>query len=235
MKTLSSIVLTIHIIAGFSSLLLFWIPAFTKKGGINHVKMGKIYMWLMWTVVITAALLSIKSFYVGRIEAAVFLGFLTFITANPLWKGIAILNHKKGLPKSFQTTHLMFELLIFISGVLLLSYGIYLKGQGGAILMIIFGILGVSNLGSIIKLIKNPPQKMDWFMEHMKDMITSGIAAYTAFFAFGGRTLLGDIFTGYWMVIPWVAPTIIGVFAMKYLEKYYQKAGMTKKESPIIA
>jgi len=234
MKALSSILLTIHIIAGFSSLLLFWIPAFTKKGGVNHVKIGKIYMWLMWTVVITAAFLSMKNLYLGHVEAAAFLGFLTVISANPLWKGIAILNHKKGLSKTFQRTHLMFEILIFVTGVLILSYGIYLKGQGGSILMIIFGILGVSNFGPIIKLIKNPPQKMDWFTEHMKDMIISGIAAYTAFFAFGGRTILGHIFTGYWMIVPWVAPTIIGIFAIKYLEKYYARKKGTLRATPTL-
>lgn len=213
----------IHIAAGTISLFLFWIPIFTKKGGINHVKLGKIYMWLMWIVVITAVILSIKNLYIGAIEMAAFLGFLTFITASPLWKGIAVLKQKKGLSKTFQRTHLIFESLILVAGALLLGYGIYLQGEGAGILMMIFGILGISNLGSVIKLIKTPPQQMDWFIEHMSDMIISGIAAYTAFFAFGGRTLLGNIFTGYWMIVPWVAPTVIGVFTIEYLKKYYEK------------
>lgn len=226
--------MTIHIIAGFSSLIIFWIPAFTKKGGINHNKVGKIYMWLMWIVVITAAILSIKNFYIGATNAALFLGFLSVLTANPLWKGVAILNQKKGLLPSFQKQELAFEMIVFTFGLFLLGYGIYLGGEG--VLMIIFGLLGISGVGKIIKGFKNPPTKVDWFMEHMKNMIITGIAAYTAFFAFGGRTLLGNIFTGYWMVIPWVAPTFIGIFAMRYLEKYYlEKRGRKVKTVSAIA
>ena len=51
-------------------------------------------------------------------------------------------------------------------------------------------------------------------------MLVSGIAAYTAFFAFGGRVFFESLLTGYWAVLPWVAPTIIGIGAIKYLEKY---------------
>lgn len=233
MKTFTSIFTMIHVFAGFTSLLIFWIPIFTKKGGLNHVRLGKIYIWLMWIVVVTAAILSVKNLYLGHMQMAAFLGFLTFITANPLWKGIAILNYKKGLSVIFQRTHLLFEIMVLITGALLLSYGIYLQGRGAGVLMIIFGLLGVSNLKPVIKLIKNPPQKMDWFMEHVKDMITTGIAAYTAFFAFGGRTYLGEIFTGYWMVIPWIAPTFLGVMAMRYWEKNYAKGKVDKTPASV--
>jgi len=48
---------------------------------------------------------------------------------------------------------------------------------------------------------------------HLNGMIGSGIGAYTAFFAFGGRSLLGELLPGQWQVIPWVLPTVIGVIA----------------------
>ena len=235
MQTFTSTLTMIHVFAGFTSLLLFWIPVFTKKGGINHVRLGKIYIWLMWIVVGSAAILSIKNIYIGHLQMAAFLGFLTFITANPLWKGIAILNFKKGVSMAFQRMHLVFEIMIFITGALLLIYGLYLQAKGAGILMIIFGLLGVSSFNGILKMVKQPTQKLDWFMEHVKDMITTGIAAYTAFFAFGGRTYLGDIFTGYWMIIPWVAPTFLGVLAMKYWEKSYEKSKVKKKPISVTA
>lgn len=235
MQTLSSTLLTIHVIAGFFSLALFWLPIFTRKGSINHVKMGKLYMWLMSIVVLTAGILSIKNFYIGQTEAAAFLGFLSLITANPLWKGVAILNQKKGLSKSFQQRRLAFEILVFLAGVALLSYAYYLGGEGGAVLMIIFGILGVSNIGTVITLIKNPPQEIDWFVEHGAEMMVSGIAAYTAFFAFGGRTMFGHIFTGYWMIVPWVAPSIIGTFGIIYMKKYYAQKRKGMENTPIVS
>ena len=223
MKFLTHSLTFLHVIAGFASLLLFWIPMFTRKGGINHVRLGKWYVWLMWIVVVSAAILSIKNLWTGAYEASAFLGFLTFITANPLWKGIAVLNNKKGLSNGFVRTQLILEIGTFLMGFALLTYGIYLGGQGAAVLMIIFGILGISNAKGLWKLVNQPPQRTDWLLDHISEMITTGIAAYTAFFAFGGRTWLGDIFTGYWMIVPWVAPTIIGIFTIKWYKKQYRK------------
>ena len=87
--------------------------------------------------------------------------------------------------------------------------------------MLFFGILGLSAAGTILKDYKNPPKESNWFLTHLTGMLISGIAAYTAFFAFGGRSLFGHILTGHWMIIPWVAPTIIGVIAIKILKRKY--------------
>ena len=90
MEVLSKSLLAIHIFCGFCSIVLFWIPIFVKKGGNIHVKIGKAYVFLMWIVVLTAAILSIKNIIIGAYIMAAFLGFLSLITANPLWYGIAV-------------------------------------------------------------------------------------------------------------------------------------------------
>lgn len=221
MEQLSKLMLNIHIFCGFASVLIFWLPIFTKKGGKAHRLIGKAYVFLMWIVVITAALLSIENFAQGQYAIAVFLGFLALITSNPLWYGIAILNYKKGLPAGFRNAHLAFNSLIFICGLLLLIYGIYLNGEGASILMIIFGILGLSTGGELVQGFRNPQHASNWFKEHYKGMVTTAIAAYTAFFVFGGSTFFKGFLTGYLMVIPWVMPTIIGFIIMKYMGKKY--------------
>ncbi|WP_258871274.1 DUF2306 domain-containing protein, partial [Halobacillus trueperi] len=56
---LFSIMLTIHIIAGFSALAVFWIPLVTKKSGNTHRKVGWVYVTAMYTVAATALYMGI--------------------------------------------------------------------------------------------------------------------------------------------------------------------------------
>lgn len=232
MDLIEKIMLPPHIVAGFLSIALFWLPAFTRKGGISHIRMGKLYIFFMWVVVVTAALMCLENLWYGFYAGGSFLGFLALITASPLWRGIAILKNKKSLSPRYRRINLALESAIFLFGAALLVAGILLQGESTAILMMVFGGLGISNAGRLWKMIRKPVQQSDWLIQHMKDMIASGIAAYTAFFAFGGRTLLGEIFTDNWMVIPWMAPTVIGITSMRFLEKAYRQKKQKKEATP---
>ncbi len=219
MKTM----LFLHVIAGFTSLVLFWIPIFTRKGGKLHRKVGKAYVLSMWVVVISAGLLCIYNSSVGRVNSAIFLGYLSILSGNPLWHGMAVLKNKKRLSTNFLRTHLMFNWVLFIGAMALITYGSILAANGSIhVLMFIFGALGLTTGFDIHSAYKGGTQ-LSWFQAHYKGLITSGIAAYTAFFAFGGRQLLANLLTGYWMVIPWVLPTVLGVTAMRLFDRYYQK------------
>ncbi len=221
METLSKALLAVHVFCGFSSIILFWIPIFLKKGSDLHIKVGKVYVFLMWIIVISAAILSVENYIQGLYIPAAFLGFLSAITANPLWYGIAILKNKKGLSESYRKKHMMFNLFVALFGAILLGYGIFLKGQGQGILMIIFGTLGVFTGGNIYSMYKNPQSKSNWIKEHIAGMMISGIACYTAFIVFGGRTFFGQIFSDNLMIIPWVLPTVVGIIIIKYYQKSF--------------
>ena len=119
-----------HIAAGFISLLLFWLPVITKKGGKAHRLSGKWYVWMMWVVAGTAAALSVKNVVIGEYVMAAFLGFISIITANALWYGINILSSKKTLTRTHRLGRLVFSSVIVLSACALIVYGIALKGQG---------------------------------------------------------------------------------------------------------
>ncbi|MFK7771458.1 MAG: hypothetical protein AB8F94_04930 [Saprospiraceae bacterium] len=223
LSVISKALLAIHVFCGFSSIILFWIPIFLKKGSKNHILIGKIYVLLMWAVVISAGLLSVKNIIIGEFVMAAFLGFLAIITANPLWYGIAILKNKKGLSVSYQKKHMAFNALITLAGVLLFAYGIYLKGQGAGVLMLIFGILGMTSGRDVLASYQGKNEKTSWIEEHISGMLVSGIAAYTAFAVFGGRNFFMEYLTGYWSIIPWVAPTVIGITIIRYYKNTYLK------------
>ncbi len=218
MEAISKGLLSIHIFAGAVSLILFWLPIFTKKGGNLHRKIGKAYVILMWIVVVTSVILSIENVFLGYYEPAAFLGFIAIITANPLWYGIAALKQKKSVSASYLRTHLLFSWGLVVFGLLLIAYGCTIGGN--AILMFIFGILGlVTGAQALRDYYKTRILKVDGYELHFAGMIISGIAAYTAFAAFGGRQFFSEYLTGYWMVVPWVLPTVIGVTIIEYMKR----------------
>jgi len=63
---LDKIFLPIHIFFAFGSLIIFWIPVFTKLGGDMHRKTGKAYVFCMWIVVFTSICLSINNIIEGH-------------------------------------------------------------------------------------------------------------------------------------------------------------------------
>jgi len=226
MEFIVKALLFLHVSFGFTSLVLFWLPVFLKKGGKGHVISGKLYVIAMWVVVSTAALLSIKNMIIGKYFMAAFLGFIALITANPLWYGMAILRPRSQQTKRFQATHTVLDGLMSITGLLLLCWGIYLGGKGNAVLLLIFGGLGCTVIPSFIKKLTKPYQDEDRIKGHMVGLLTSGIAAYSAFFVFGGYTWMQQILPGMWQVVPWVAPGIIGAIGITYGVKYYRRKGL---------
>jgi len=228
MEAISKILLGIHVACGFASLVLFWLPILTRKGGKAHVIIGKIYVALMWVVVVTAILLCIKNSIIGNYQSAALLGFLSVITASPLWEGIAVLKQKKSVSESFYSSKYLLSIIMFIAGLALTIFGIYLQGEDASILMLIFGILGTVNGWQGISQYRNRQKgQVNWYLDHLSGMIVSGIAAHTAFFAFGGRSIFGNLMDGPLMVIPWVMPTIIGVAIIKYMKKKHLEGKRT--------
>ncbi|MFT4565321.1 MAG: hypothetical protein ACI9FN_000274, partial [Saprospiraceae bacterium] len=146
MDLIYKIILPIHIVTGSISLILFWIPVISKKGGRIHVKSGIAYVYTMWITVVTAALLSIHNLISGDYFSALFLGFLSLLTAKPLWYGIAILRMKSGLSKPLYQTRRYIEFGVVLLGLANVLFAIYMKFDNGTVLLFFFGLIGVSGL-----------------------------------------------------------------------------------------
>ncbi|HAP69841.1 MAG TPA: hypothetical protein DCR04_08990 [Flavobacteriales bacterium] len=228
MENIVKTLLFFHISSGFISLVLFWRPVFLKKGGKGHRIAGKGYVFFMWIVVISATLLSVKNVIIGKYFMACFLGFIALITANPLWYGMVIL--KKDKLKSSLRGRLIYEVVVlfFSLGLVALGFQGIWAGNEANVLLFVFGGLGLTSILNIMKLRKTDPEKTDRIKDHMVGLLTSGIAAYTAFFVFGAYTWVEQYLPGMWGVLPWVAPGLIGGLGINYGVKYFRKKGMIK-------
>ncbi len=90
MDALKEVLRTSHIWAGFALLALFWLPLMVKKGSKSHVIIGRIYTWLMFGVLFSAAGLSIHRAISGNYALAAALGLLTLISFNLMHFGMVM-------------------------------------------------------------------------------------------------------------------------------------------------
>ena len=218
--TIPQALLTLHIAAGITSLVLFWIPIVTKKGRSLHLKFGTAYVYAMYSVLITAIILSVIRFLAGSYQAGLALFFLGVLTAVPLLSGIQILKAKKPTAQYKKLRLFLAGLLLATSVILIVASQILDSG-----LMLGFALIGLlGSLGDLYRFARSTGSGKSWLREHYEGMLFSGGAAYTAFLAFGGRTVLGDILTGWWTLVPWLLPTFLTIALLPLVHKRFKQA-----------
>lgn len=216
MESVHQALLILHVSAGFTSLGLFFIPIFARKGGKLHNRVGRIYVYGMWTVIITALLMCGIRYYQGNYIQALFLGYLALLTSQPLYHAVAILKNKRKKSVGMRRIDFSLRLALALCSPLLIGFGLEWWGPGGHPLLIVFGgIGGFAAIPSIVKDIRGTHQPYNWLEEHLSGMLVSAIAAFTAFFSFGGNRIFGTAFSGNLQLLTWIAPTVIGVAAIR--------------------
>lgn len=214
-----------HLLAGGASLILFWVPALTRKGGRTHRAAGRWYVRGMATVILTALPLSALSFIEGEWVTGLFLAYLAIITSSSLWYGRAVLEVKQDSTKLRTRAHAALGISNLVAAITILVLAWTVTEPGfGRTLFTLFSLLGFSTAWDTRKFFLNPPVERQWWRyEHMNGMIGTGIAAHTAFGAFGMRRLIPELSLGALGLIPWLAPTIIGVISIQLLTRRYRR------------
>ncbi|MGQ8365258.1 hypothetical protein [Glaciecola sp. 1036] len=224
-----------HITAGAIALILFWVPLFTQKGKLNHVRYGHYFKTCMYIVAVAGFLmaalviydpLAIKYEYANRENAQdiaaylrVFWGFLgllailTFVTTR---HGIKVLEVKDDRSSLKAINYLIAPVFLFIGGVIYFYFGISKSFP----LYTVFGVISILLAINVLRYcLKKQVAKRSWILEHIGSLLGSGIGAYTAFLTFGSRRLL-DL--GEYQLVVWIAPGVIGSIASYILCKKYK-------------
>lgn len=214
MEAVRDVLLPIHLATGLAALILFWIPALTKKGGTWHRAAGRWYVWAMAVITITGIALALLFLAQGRWQTALFLLFLGVITGTSLWNGWRVLRVKREPARYVTAGHTAVALLNVIGGLALIAFGIVVKMP----LFYAFGPVGLAIGGNMLAFTLRGGRRdpLYWRAEHFTGMIGSGIASHVAFLAFGGSRLFGWGTSGYGLIL-WLAPVVIGTLAITVL------------------
>ena len=238
MTYIHSTLFILHILFGTAALILFWVPVFTEKGKLNHVKFGRFYANTMYAVAGTGALMAmivmafplvIKAQMITQYTdpeklahmLRVFWGFLFYLSILSFTitkHGITVLKVKNDRA-ALRTFSYLTPIIALAAGGPVIFYIGYVNAQT---LHMIFGVLGLLVGASMLKYcLQKQIASGAWLPEHISSMIGSAIGAYTAFIAFGGRVVLADL--GQWQIVFWIAPGVIGGIASAILCKKYRR------------
>lgn len=208
-----------HAWVGIAALLLFWVPALTRKGGSVHRAAGRAYVYFMLVVTITGLLLSVRFVAAGQLVSGVFLGYLGVITFTAVWTGWRVLSAKRSPADYITPTYRVLAWLNLLAGLAVLALGL----MDGIWLLVLFSPIGILAGLAAIRFSRSPPgDRWYWLYEHFGGMIGSGIAAHVAFLAFGSRRLFPDWPLNGLGVLPWITPVIVGMLATFWLNRHYR-------------
>jgi hypothetical protein len=229
MLMLHSLLLKLHIALGVIALFLFWIPMLSRKGSTVHRSSGRYYGHIMKAVALSGiamtalvwldpiatkgtGLMVDGKISQGKLDFLMLINLFLFLLSLLTWVTI---RHATGSLLCKQNRdplkHWTYQAPVW----LLTAVAPYAAWQGFVFnmpLVIVFSAISiVSCIGILNYLHTKTVAANRWLIEHAAAMLGSGIAAYTAFFAFGGRALFANLLPGYWMMLPWLLPSLIGV------------------------
>jgi uncharacterized membrane protein len=210
MNILTTVLLILHVIAGFTALIAGGIASYTRKGGKGHRSSGKWYFWAMTGVFITAVAVSI-------LKDRVFLFMIGFFSYYFVVRGYRQL-YLKGLGKSQKAAGLDWAVtsVALLFGIGLIVFAVLQKLNGISFWPVpfVFGIVSGSFAIADMRLyIKGPSFKQHWLAGHIVSMGAGYIATWTAFVVTNIK-FLPPVFV-------WLAPSVIGsVFISMSIRKY---------------
>jgi uncharacterized membrane protein len=212
METLIIVLRWIHIAAGFTSLIVAPVALATAKGGPAHRRWGKVYFWGMAVVAFTAV-------FIGLYRPILFLALLAVFSFYSAFRGYRVLFLKR--PERGQVAQSgdwIAAALLGLISIGMIYFG-YTKPNAvwqeiGRVAMI-FGTIGVIfATRDITEFVRPSSDKNNWWYSHMSGMLTSYIAAVSAFSVVNLKMLPTNV--------RWLWPTAIGVPVIILWVGYYR-------------
>jgi uncharacterized membrane protein len=217
--------LGLHVVCGSLAFVLAPVALITAKGGKAHRRWGKVYYYAMTGVAVSAILMA-------AYRPLLFLALVAIFSFYNAWLAYRVLEQKAAFKGERVVRPLDWAVatFTFVASALLAWCGAFrpVLVQNLAIPAMIFGVLGMRIAASAMwRYTRQPKEKMFWWYEHLRGMLASYIAAWTAFLVVTVDPVL------HWGVVLWVLPTAIGVPAVAITTAYYKRKFAPRKSAPL--
>ena len=221
MTVLFDLALWLHVIGGFTAILVLWVPILTRKGRKLHRQSGWLFVFSMATVSLTAIYMGVyRLLWTPGLEADVlsfswFLIFIAILSGATVWYGLRVLRFKRRKESHRKAIDLLFPIALLVSSVGIMVYGWVV----GIPLLQYFPIVGLFlGLTQLMYWWRVPTYRSHWVVEHIVGMLSCSIAAITAFVVFGAPRLLEIESVS---LLIWFLPTIVFTPLIIIFTNYY--------------
>jgi len=223
MPWLFTLILSVHVGAGVGALTSFWGSVLTRKGGPAHRRWGRIFTISIYTACFMAlgmGCLSLRwplAMHKGLTDETLYRGllgwmmiYLALLTMSMTRYGLKMIANKRNHAANRHWSMVALQIAVLVTGINCFVQGIMLAQP----LMIGVAIIGFGTTSTYLWYMFRPsPGRSDYIPEHLKAMVATGIAAYTAFLSVG----LVEMFPAHaFNPVIWAAPGVIGMGIIIY-------------------
>ena len=238
MPWLFHLFLAVHVGAGGLALLAFWGAVATRKGGDSHRRWGGLFataIYLAGFMALGMGALSVVwplAMHTELTDAPLYRGlfgwmmlYLAVLTLSMTRYGLQMVTNKRRHAANRHWTMVLLQLAVLATGINCAWQGVVLEQP----LMIGISVIGFgTTLTYLWYMFKPAPGRTEYIAEHLKAMVATGIAAYTAFLSVG---LVAQFPAHAFNPAIWSVPTIIGMGLIFYFLRRVPGARPLKAET----
>ncbi len=202
------VLLALHIAAGTIALVVVPCVMAVRKGGVNHRRLGLVFVYGMFVVAATALVIApyFRSYFLLLI--AIFSAYLTFLG----WRALSRKHPEREPAGAADWTG---AVLALVAGGGMIALGIVVHAGFSIVLFVLGAICFGSGARSIYQFFRPPTARAAWLFAHFGNMLGAYIATVTAFSAVNFQFL-----NPIW--VRWLWPTVLGTATITYYTACYK-------------
>lgn len=221
MDTFYRLLVSAHGLVGLVALVTFWIAAAAKKGAPLHVRTGKVYMVAMIGIIATAVPMAAIIGARGHLQSALFLGYLSIITATGVWQGWRAIRRKRDQAAYRSGAYAAIAVLNLLAAVTVFVVG---QRAGNVLLMAFSAIGAINGVQMLVRRARPLAETRWWLREHFGAMIGCGVATHVAFLSIGLSRLIEAVGLqppSWFGMVAWFLPLALATVAGIHLNRKY--------------